>query len=560
MLVGSAQAGIPNEVYRLRNYQQALQSFRGGDLLDAIELAWNPGEQGAEAGEILAMRVEDAKNAKLEVPGLTFVSKIYGNEANEIKVGLSDNAITNTKRLRVGFSPDNYNETFDNLGKIFSIEYTGSEAQATYSVTEDPNVPIARKLVLKTGKDADSLEEEISFDLGDGANEYTNAVVSEINNLPDWEAKFFSIGDKNIETKYYDKAEDVDVKGSPAYIEALAGDIAKQLEYNEYVEVKIGGEDLDIDVDSLELEEGEEARVRAGQFAADREVENFPFQNLEGGSNGIIPTSWADKFRQFANIAGTYYLVPLTDLASVHAEALAFAKDRSDNGDPKRIFVGGRSNESSEQLVNRASNLKDPRAALVGFSGSRRMENGQLKRLPGYLMAAQVAGIASGQGVGEALTFKHFNVTELNRVLDGSELDALNEAGVITLEYVRNREQTYFRIVQDVTTYNDKTDPVKNEVSVGESTDFLVSQLKIGLDENFIGTKAVVSSASLIKNYVQSFLDDKKRSEEIQDYTPEEVQVVVDGDVAMISMTIMPVRSLNKISVSVVYKQQILTA
>jgi len=136
----------------------------------------------------------------------------------------------------------------------------------------------------------------------------------------------------------------------------------------------------------------------------------------------------------------------------------------------------------------------------------------------------------------------------------------LNESGVIGLEYVRNRTNTFFRIVQDVTTYNDPTEPVRNEMSVGESNDFLVSELKIKLDKEYIGTKVVNSSASLIKNFVQSYLDEKKRRDEIQDYSPEEVQVILDGDVAMISMMIQPVRSLNKIVVNLRYEQQVLTA
>ncbi|MCC9083655.1 hypothetical protein LOS22_14535 [Enterococcus faecium] len=126
------------------------------------------------------------------------------------------------------------------------------------------------------------------------------------------------------------------------------------------------------------------------------------------------------------------------------------------------------------------------------------------------MMASQIAGIASGLEIGEAITFKHFTVTSVDRIYESSQLDMLNDSGVIAVEYVRNRSLTAFRIVQDVTTYNDKTDPVKNEMSVGEANDFLVSELKIELDNNFIGTKVVDTSASLIKNFIQSFLDKKK--------------------------------------------------
>ena len=533
MLVGSAKGGAPDTVYRFRNYQQAKQILRGGDLLDAIELAWNPADSGSySAGDILAMRVEDAKNATLVKGGLTINSVIYGVDANEIQVALEDNNMTNTKRLTVAFAKDNYKKVFDNLGKIFSIQYKGTEPQASFTITEDDVTKKANKLILKTGADAGAMVEDIAFDLGTGIYTETNVLLSEINNLPDWEAKFFPIGDKNVPTATYEAVVDADVKAGASFIFALGGDIEKQLAYNDYVTASI---------------------ERATP------IESFSLTNLAGGSDGTVPESWASKFSHFANEGG-YYMVPLTEKQAVHSEALAFVVDRTNNGDPMRVIVGGGSNETVEESITRATNLRDPRASLVGFSGVRKMDDGRVMQLPAYMLASQVAGIASGLEIGEAVTFKHFSITSLDRVLEGSQLDMLNESGVISLEYVRNRTNTAFRIVQDVTTYNDKSDPVKNEMSVGEANDFLVSEMKIELDNAFIGTKVVDTSASLIKNFIQSFLDKKKRAHEIQDYTPEEVQVILEGDVAMISMTIMPIRSLNKIQVSIVYQQQILTA
>ena len=181
-------------------------------------------------------------------------------------------------------------------------------------------------------------------------------------------------------------------------------------------------------------------------------------------------------------------------------------------------------------------------------------------KLPAYMLAAQVAGLTCGLEIGGASTFKHILLDAVDTIYEGAQLDQLNQSGVIMAEYVRNRSVTYFRIVQDVTTFNDKTDPVKNEISVGEANDFLCSELKIKMDDNFIGTKVVQTSSPLVKNFIQSFLDEKVRAREIQGYEPEEVQVIIDGDVATISMTVYPIRSLNKIVIGLVYRQQILTA
>ena len=107
MLVGSAKGGKPNTVYRFRNYQQAKATLRSGELLDAIELAWNASDVNtASAGDILALRVENATNAKIKKGGLTIASTIYGLDANEMQVALEDNSLTHTKRLTIAFAKD----------------------------------------------------------------------------------------------------------------------------------------------------------------------------------------------------------------------------------------------------------------------------------------------------------------------------------------------------------------------------------------------------------------------------------------------------------------------
>lgn len=537
MLVGSAEGGKPNTVYRVRNYMQAKQVFRGGELLDAIELAWNPSTNVGlnNAGDILAMRVEDAENAKLTVEGLTVKSEIYGLDANDIQVALEDNELTGTKRLTVTFTKDRYQQVFDNLGKIFEISYTGEEAEATVTVTVDPVTKKATALTLKAGSDlgAGTVAFERTYELGTGLYEDTNVLLSDINNLPNFKAKFFPIGDKNLPTETYEAIDGMSIKGvEGAYITSLAGDIQRQTAYNAYVTF---------------------------EFDDAKEIVNFPTTKLTGGTNGTVPESWANKFKHFANEGG-YYLVPLTQKPAVHAEANAFALDRTGNGEPMRVFVGAGTAETIEELISRATVLRSERVALVGASGSRRMDDGRVKKLPGYMIASQLAGLASGVEIAEPITFKSVALDQLDVILEGAQLDQLNESGVISLEFVRNNSVTGFRIVQGITTYNDRTSPVKNEISVGEGHDFLVSNLKIQLDNNFIGTKSVELTPSLIKNFIQSFLDDKKRKREITNYAPEEVQVVIDGDVVFISFTVVPVRGINKIEVTLTYQQQILTA
>ena len=524
MLIGSAKGGQPNTVYRVRNYIQAKQLFREGELLDALELAWNPSSESAGAGDILAMRVEDAQGAKLEKGNVVFHSRLFGNEANQIQVEVETEELAGitTRNLTVSFAPDDYEYVYRNLGTIFTVTYDGNEAYAGIEIVNN-------QLTLHVG--ADALTASVtSFNLGGGRYEKANILANAINSVNGFTAVMPGGADKNINTGELDALALTPVTASGVQVTGFLADLERQLRFDEYVRVEVTGQ---------------------GDLA------DFGLTNLVGGDDGVVPETWYAKMQRFANEGG-FYLVPLTGKQAVHAEALAFVKERSDNGDPMRAIVGAGMDETPEQLLARASGLRDGRASLVGFSGSKTLESGVVKEIPAYMYASQVAGLASGLGIGEAITFKQIAINELSTIYDGGQLDALNSGGVIMAEFVRNRTATKFRIVDDVTTYNDKSDPVRNQMAVGEANDFLVSELKIHLDENFIGTQARNVSASLIKNSIQSFLDQKKRDNEIQDYNPEDVQVVIDGEVADISLVIFPIRSLKKVNVSLVYRQQVL--
>ena len=188
-----------------------------------------------------------------------------------------------------------------------------------------------------------------------------NSIVKDINNLPDFEAKLSAFGDKNIQSKYLDPAQNVDILNKSAFASGLFGDIVKQLEYDELV--------------TFEKVEG-------------KEIEAFELTNLTGASNGEPVTTWADKFEKFANEGG-YYLVPLSDKESVHAEVGQFVRERSDVGEPMRAIVGGGSKESKEKLFSRVATLQsNPRVALIGASGTFSMEDGRALKAPGYMIAS----------------------------------------------------------------------------------------------------------------------------------------------------------------------------
>lgn len=535
VLLGSATGGQPQVPHAITNFSQARDLFRGGELLDAIEMAWNPSPNMPGAGRIYAVRTDEATQAKLSKGALTFVSKLYGADANSIQVEYSDNTITNSKRFSVYFTKERYEQTYDNIGNIFTVQYKGEEAQATVSVEVDSATKLATKLVLSAGADADSMQALRTYELGQGVYQDVNVLVNDINNLPDFEAKMNPLGgNKNIETQFLDKVDAADVKAGPVTITAVAADLVNQTSNDPYIAIEVD-------------------RTKAMP-------DTFPVTNLAGAKTEPAPASWSAMFSKIADL-GAYYIVPLSSNAAIHGELSQFLRDESNNGNQLRGFVGGGFAESIESLRGRQMNLRNARVSLVGDSVTRRMSDGRIYNAPAYMYAAQIAGIASGLPVGEPLTYKHMNVEALDRKFTGDQLDQLNNSGIIMTEFVRTRTSSHFRVVSDPTTYNISSEPVQNRVSLGEVSDFLTTEIRTVLDEEYIGTRIRSTSASIIKNRVESFLDQQKNVDGlIVDYNPDDVQVVISGNVARISFTVQPSQGLDYINVYITYEDQELTA
>lgn len=568
MLVGAANGGQPGTVYRVKSYEQAKQIFRGGELLDAIEVAWNASPSGYSAGDIYALRAQDATQASLTDGQLTITSNLYAKEANQIQVSLQEDNVTQTKKLSVVFPAEGVNKTYTNLGSIFSLTYKGKQQYASYEVTTDlqaagtegkpigeakvgvDNVVgydtpenmnangtigtgLATHLILRAGADADSAAVIMDYPLGPGAYSQTYALINDINNLPDFEAHIYPIGNKNVETRFYDKADKTKLDTEDTWVKALGGDIIHEVAYDATITVTFD--------------------------PSEKPIEDLPAQNLVGGSTGMPPVSWADLFDTLADEPG-YYLVPLTDSETVHAEALAFVNERSESGFPMRTIVGAGLNESKEALLHRAASLKDGRTYLVGSSGAKRMNDGTVKDLPGYQMAALIGGIASGLDIGASITFKILSITSLDTIYNSADLDQLDQGGVIMVEYIRNRSETNFRVADDVSTYNDSVDPVKSEMGVGEDSDFLVADLKEYLDTTFIGAKASNVSASVIKAEIIGFMEQQTRAEVIASYDAASIQVTIVGSVVNISGVVTPTRNIKHINFQLTYANLELTA
>jgi len=420
-------------------------------------------------------------------------------------------------------------ETFDNLGPVFNITYNG-EGEAKLSIEADTEGK-ASLLVLK----ADDVIVK-AFSLGSGGEfKEVNKLIKYVNDLPEFTASVTEAGGKNLTTDSLDLVADVVLKkDAPFTVTALKGDIYYNLATSDLVEVEVTAK-------------------------TPSEIVNFNYTYLDKGTDGKVPASWADKL-DIAIGEGAYIIVPLTDDESIHAEVARFVEFQSGNeNNEMRAFYGGGLGENIERVINRAVTLNSTRATVCYPAITRKSIDDTVVKLPAYFTAAIIAGRVSGISIGEPATFDYLNLIGVEKILSSGEINRLIENGVTVVEYVRSRNRNGFRIAQCITTYQDDANPAYRENSISEIMDFLNAELREHLESKFVGTKGTAVTPALIKNEVQSFLDQKVREEWLVEYEPSSV-VVSDGEVIRVSYRCMPVHSVNYILITGAFYRALLTA
>lgn len=579
-IIGSATDGNPDKVYEVTNMIQAKSIFQSGEILDALSVIWNPSNQQqfsstTGGGKVYAIRAEDAKPATLDLGALKFTSLVYGDNANKIGVKLDHNPVNNAYRLTVDYPTVNYKQVYDNLGQLFKLSYTGDKAVATYSV-EKAKDGTATKFVIKLGDTTSNMVVAKSYDLTLPIYSRIADVMQDVQLTPDFSAEIMPSGANSaLFSKYLDEVTDANIKVvKPTTTTTTTTTVKDDIPKANTSDTSTGTNNVPTPAvfrDSTEEFTGAIVTANLGDIgdkltydayisgsvdlSKSLSADGFDMTYLSGGETGTIPISWAKKL-QYLSQTDAYYVVPLSESSSVHAETRAFINDQVVQGHNMRAFVGGGFNESITQSIIRQSQLKDPRVALIANSGYfNDVSTGASLHLKGYMMSALACGVQSGLQIGGALTNKYVDIISLDQNFTGAELNKLNSNGVIALERLTNRGQVSgYRFVQDVTTYNSTNEPVKSRISLGEETDFLFDDLRYELEKRFIGTNIQVTSATVLKSFVESFLGNKKREGVIVDFNAEDIVVVINSNIANISFTVMPSQTIDFIFVEGAYK------
>ena len=523
-IVGRSDGGQPKTALRFGSPSEARAALLGGELLEAVEKAFDPSAQTNAPSTVVAVRVNPATQSALNLPAvaaggtvISLASEQYGLIGNRVKLKVETGTNIGKKiTTQVG---DDYHTKDDVHRRCFSIQYAGAQATAVMTIN-------GATLTLK----APSATTVATIDLA--SYDTVAELVDRINAVSGFSASVLD-GNSNAATlNALDYVTSQDVK-TAAYTATA---------------------NLQAVVDWFNsIGEGFVTATRAAGVGV--VPDNIAWTYLSGGSDGTVTSQdWADCFTalQYEDVQ---WVVPLTSDASIHAQADAHVAYMSGVArSERRAVVGMAAGSTDAAAIAAAKAINSDRTSLVHLGYYDYDKDGRWTLFPPYMLAAVVAAAIAGSNPGTPLTNKSIKVRGLERKLrNPTDTDALIDGGVLAVEDTVSG----YKVVQSISTWLTNDDYNRVEVSVGWAVDFVARNVRNAVDD-LRGQKASPIAMGEAASRVESTLRELARPEpmgpgvlvgDADNPAYRNITVSLAGDVMRIEFECHPVLAINFIPV-----------
>lgn len=523
-VIGRSVGGKPKTAMRFGSAAEARAALIDGDLLRAIEKAFDPSAQTYGPTTVIALRVNPATQSALALKDaavatvINLVSTDYGLYTGQIKVKIESGTGGVGKKLTSQFGNDYYSA--DNVARnAFTVQYSGGQATATLSIngtTATLYAPAATPVA--------------TIDL----NAYTTIqeLVDRINVTPGFAA---TVADGNGEKP------------------ALNG-----LDYLTAQDVKTALFTVKADLQAIVdwLNGTGEGFVTATRAAGVGTVPvNLDYTYLAGGSDGTTTnTDWGDCLTVLQG-EDVQWVVPVSPTPAIHAMVDTHCSFMSNVARmERRCIVGGASGATDADAIAAAKALNNDRTSYVHLGFYDYNAAGKLVLFEPYILAAQLAGMFSGVNPGTALTNKSIKVRGLERKLrNPTDTDLLIEGGVLCVEDTKKG----YKVVKSISTWLTNDNYNRVEVSTGVACDFVSRNVRDILDD-LRGQKGSPVLLGQAISRTKSTLDKLAEPEPMgpavivgdkENPAYKNVTASIEGDVLKVEFECSPVISINYIPI-----------
>lgn len=480
-LIGTSEGGTPNTPVYFQNPADAKAVLRGGNLLDAVERAFNPSAEAGTSGpqRICCIRVNPATQSTLVLndsaaaAAITLTSTDYGLHTTgigaQVQAGTTRGLKLTTRQRDKLYSSDNIFR--DAFSVIYAGSGTGTIAITNSTVTLSLNsvvtaIPLAQYPTIRE-------------------------LVDRLNGVGGITALVLGNNDTKPALNGLDALTAADCK--TAALTAVANLQAAVDWFNGQTEFLVNA-------------------VRTGT----KPPAVVAFTNLAGGADGSVTNEqWSDAF-DVLQTQDVQWVVPLSGDESIHIMAEAHASYMSTVAMmERRCILGTELDTSDDDALLETLGINSDRAALVHIGMYDYSDAGVYTLYPPWMLAALIAGAFSGVNPGTALTNKSLKVRGLERFLRVPlDTDRLILGGVmpiiqasngyrvgkscttwVTASSVSTGGQTPLTAISGGANYN------RTEISVGVALDYVARSMRNGMD-SFRGAKG--SPETLVKAKVRA--------------------------------------------------------
>jgi hypothetical protein len=523
-LIGQSVGGQPNTPITFGDPTTAAATLISGELLTAVQKAFNPSDEVGGAASVVVIRVNPALQASLTLLDATSAAAInllsadWGAWTNQIKVKVQPGSVQGLQAT-TQYGTSYY--TQDNIYRnAFSIQYLGTAASATMTVAGTTVVLAAAGETVAT------------IDLTQMQS--IQQLVDAIDVVPGFSATVLDGNGQKPALNGLDYVTSVDVKTA---LYTAAANLQALIDWfnstaQGYVVVT--------------------RAANAGLVPA-----AIPFTYLTGGSDGVTTnTQWSNAFTTLQNV-DVQWITPVSSDPSIAAMTDAHVQYMSTTGRKERRAICGTALGTSDvQAIAAAKAINSDRTSLTHLGYYDYDANGNLTLFPPYLTAAIIAGAFAGVNPGTPLTNKSITVRGLERNLNNpTDTDPLISGGVLCVE----NASTGYMIVKSISTWLVNANYNRVEQSVGTALDFTVRNVRNALDV-LRGAKATPQNMARAVSIADSTLRLLAVAEptgpgvlvgDAQNPAYKNIQATLSGDVIGVQFQCSPVLPINYIPVSV---------
>ena len=449
--IGESVGGAPNTPLVFGSPAQAQATLISGELLQAVLTAFNPSDETGGPAEVVAIRVNPAIQAFLNLkdatgnPSINLASADYGQYTDQFNVSVSAGS---TQGVHVTTQLGNAVYSQDNLyAAPLTVQYTGANPSATMTINDTTvtldspaGTPVAT-INLATFPTIGQLVDNINANVN-----FAASVTGGFTNAPSLNG-----------------------------LDALTAQDIKTAPYSATATLQAVINWINGPAQSLVV------ATRAPN--AGLPPAPIPLTYLTGGSDGqTTNANWSDALTTLQTVAVNWITPVVSDLGVI-AMTDAHVQYMSTIGRKERRSICGMAIGTTDAAaIAAALGINSDRTSLIHIGYYGYDLTGQLAGLQlfaPYQSAAAVSGAFSGLSPGTPMTNKSLNFSGVERVLlNPTDTDPLIQGGVLCIEATASG----YKVVQSISTWLNDNRYDKVEQSVGWALDFVAQNVRTALD------------------------------------------------------------------------------